>query len=113
MVNGKGGPASVWLAHPNKEGGGWNPTDSRCRLLDALSSIYASMGLPCPKFAPYAARSFTPHQFGVGVSEGMKIVVHAAKIQPAIPPKEIPMKSSLLIAGTLLTASAGEPSKIR
>jgi hypothetical protein len=82
LMNGKGGPASVWLARliiPHKEGGWWNPTDSRCRLLDALSSIHASMGLPCSKFAPYAARSFTPHQFGVGVSEGMEIVVHAAK----------------------------------
>ena len=77
MVNGKGGPASVWLASrliPIKKGaGGIRPI----AVADCWMRFLA--GFLAQKFAPDAARSFAPHQFGVGVSGGMEIVVHAAK----------------------------------
>jgi hypothetical protein len=77
MVNGKGGPASIWLASrliPIKKGaGGIRPIAVADCWMRFLSGFLAQ------KFAPDAAREFAPHQFGVGVSGGIEIVVHAVK----------------------------------
>ena len=77
LVNGKAGPASIWLASrliPIKKGaGGIRPiavTDCWIRFL---------AGFLAKKFAPDAAQAFAPLQFGVGVPGGAEIMVHAAQ----------------------------------
>ena len=77
IVQGKGGPASIWLASrliPIKKGaGGIRPIAVADCWMRFLSGFLAQ------KLAPDAAKDFAPYQFGVGVSGGVEIVIHAVK----------------------------------